>query len=285
MELTGWIGQLTSTARGFSGVTGLTSSDIGHISTGVGFLSTRMTSSLVVQPMWEERIPANEWEIYRQVIRDVRSAGIPFAFGGAFATAVYTGQFRNTKDFDLYILPDDRQRVIELVHRSGLTDYFERLPYDRSWIYRASQGDVIVDAIWEMANHRAAVDHHWLGAGPEVSVRGERLRAIPVEELIWSKLYVLQRGRSDWVDVLNLIDAQATAIDWDHLVHRLAEDRPLLAAVLHVYLWLVPNGAGRIPDSIRRDLGLPESLVPADPELTRERAGLLDSRPWFRVHE
>ena len=244
-----------------------------------------MTSSLVVQPVWEEQIPAADWEIYRRVIREIRSAGIPFAFGGAFATAVYTGQLRNTKDFDLYILPDDRERVIELVQRSGMTDYFDRLPYDRSWIYRASQGDVIVDAIWEMANHRAAVDRHWLSRGPEVRLRGERLRALPVEELIWSKLYVLQRGRSDWVDILNLIDAQATAINWEHLVNRLSEDRPLLAGVLHVYRWLVPEAAGRIPAPIRRDFGLPDAHVPANPELTRERADLLDSRPWFRVHE
>ena len=244
-----------------------------------------MTSSVVPQPAWEERIPASQWEVYRRVIREIRSVGIPFSFGGAFATAVYTGQLRNTKDFDLYILPEDRDRVVDVVRRSGLTDYFERLPYDRSWIYRASQGDVIVDAIWEMANHRAAVDRRWLDAGPAVSLRGERLRAIPIEELIWSKLYVLQRERSDWADVLNLIDAQATAIDWNHLLDRLADDGPLLAAVLQIYLWLAPEGAGRIPASIRRDLGLPGSPVTGDLELTRHRANLLDSRPWFRVDE
>jgi hypothetical protein len=244
-----------------------------------------MTSSLILQPIWEERIPAGEWEVYRQVVRKLRSAEIPFAFGGAFATAVYTGQLRNTKDFDVYILPDDRERVMDIVHGAGLTDYSERCPYDRSWIYRASQGDIIVDTIWEMANHRAIVDRHWLSGGPAISLRGERLRAIPIEELIWSKLYVLQRERSDWSDVLNLIDAQVTAIDWDHLLDRLSGDRPLLAAVLQVYLWLVPDGAERIPASIRRDLGLPGSRARGDLELTAHRASLLDSRPWFRVHE
>jgi hypothetical protein len=244
-----------------------------------------MTSSVVSQPTWEERIPVLEWEVYQRVIRELRSAGIPFAFGGAFATAVYTGELRNTKDFDLYILPADRERVRDVIRRSGLTDYFDRLPYDRSWIYRAGEGDVIVDAIWEMANHRATVDSHWLEAGPAITLRGEPLRAIPVEELIWSKLYVLQRARSDWTDVLNLIDAQAGAIDWNHLLHRLSEDSPLLAAVLQVYLWLVPEGAHSIPAAVRHDLGLADDLRPANPELTRQRADLLDSRPWFRIHE
>jgi hypothetical protein len=219
------------------------------------------------------------------VFAEARAAGVPFAFGGAFATAVYTGQLRNTKDFDCYILPEDRDRMKAVISRVGLRDYFERLPYDRSWIYRASTDDIIVDAIWEMANHRAPVDHVWLRRGPEVSLRGERLRAIPLEELIWSKLYVLQRERSDWGDVLNLIDAQTSAIDWEHLWGRLAEDWPLLAGVLQVYAWLAPDRAGDIDPRVWNRLGWPAPLLHPDPELAHKRASLLDSRPWFRRME
>jgi hypothetical protein len=244
-----------------------------------------MISSSISLPSWESGIPDADWMVYRRAIGEARAAGIRLAFGGAFATAVYTGQFRNTKDFDLYILPEDRDRMKEAISRAGLQDYFERLPYDRSWIYRASQGDVIVDAIWEMANHRAVVDPVWLSRGPEVSVLGECLRAIPIEELIWSKLYVLQRERSDWGDVLNLIDAQASAIGWDHLVHRLADDVPLLSAALLVYGWLAPDRAAGIPARVWSRLALQTPRNDPDPELPRRRANLLDSRPWFRVTE
>jgi hypothetical protein len=244
-----------------------------------------MISSSILRPPWEGRIPDADWAVYHQVIREVRLTGIRFAFGGAFATAVYTGQLRNTKDFDFYVLPEDRERMKEAISRAGLQDYFEQLPYDRSWIYRASQGDVIVDAIWQMANDRALVDPEWLSQGPEVSVRGERLRAIPVEELIWSKLYVLQRQRSDWGDILNLIDAQAGAIDWDHLSNRLADDLPLLSAVLLVYGWLAPDRAGDIPAAVWSCLALQPPCRDPSQELPRWRANLLDSRPWFRVTE
>lgn len=235
------------------------------------------------EPPWQQRIPDEEWQVYRRVIQEARRAKVPFAFGGAFATAVYTGDLRNTKDFDFYVLPEHRQTMIEAITRAGLQDHFDRLPYDRGWIYRASEGDVLVDAIWAMANQRAQVDPIWLSRGPLVRLGGEEIRAIPVEELIWSKLYVLQRERADWTDVLNLVAAQATSIDWPHLLRRLSEDAPLLAGALSVFGWLDPVRAQDLPSNVWSRLGLGRpGLEDADTDPHRRRADLLDSRPWYR---
>jgi hypothetical protein len=232
-----------------------------------------------IQPEWQ-RIPAGEWALYREVMRRATERGIRFAFGGAFATAVYTGALRNTKDFDIYIRPRDREPMIRIMSEAGLTDHFDRLAYDRSWIYRGSREDVIVDAIWAMANHRAEVDDAWLSLGPEVSIFDEQLRAIPIEELIWSKLYVLQHERCDWTDIFNLLDAQLEAISWDRLLTRLAEDAPLLRGAVSVFSWLAPDRAAAIPSPVRTRLELTDP-APGGPELSRARANLLDSRPWF----
>jgi hypothetical protein len=237
-----------------------------------------------VQPDWDHRVPAGEWSVYEEVIQRARARGIRFAFGGAFATAAYTGELRNTKDFDFYLLPADREGMKQVITEAGLKDYFERLPYDRSWIYRGSRDDIIVDAIWAMANHRAEVDESWLTRGPEITIRGERLQAIPIEELIWSKLYVLQRERCDWGDVFNLIDARGEAVDWEHLLDRLAEDAPLLAGAISVFTWLAPDRVHAIPGTIRERLGLAESPALEGPKVSRQRTSLLDSRPWFTRH-
>ena len=243
---------------------------------------TQVPGRIDAQP-WSHRLPNEEWEIYRRVMQEARGLGVTFAFGGAFATAVYTGELRNTKDFDFYVLPSGRDAMVQATHRAGLVDHFDRLQYDRSWIYRASDGDVLVDVIWAMANQRAQVDASWLSRGPLVEIRGERLRAIPIEELIWSKLYVLQRERTDWGDVLNLIAAQAASIDWDHLLSRLAPDAPLMAAVVGVFAWLTPSRAQAIPVAVWQQLGLqPPQPAPDDHADTRARAALIDSRPWFR---
>ena len=232
---------------------------------------------------WSPRLPEEEWRVYQRVAQEARKKGVRFAFGGAFATAVYTGELRNTKDFDFYILPEDREAMRDAISRAGLADYYDRLPYDRSWIYRASQGDVLVDAIWAMANQRTLVDPLWLSRGPLVDIRGDQLRAIPIEELIWSKLYVLQRERTDWGDVLNLIAAQTNSIDWQHLLGRLGGDAPLLTAVLSLFAWLDPSAAGKIPTSVWDRLGVVPPR-PGTPHLMdpQARANLIDSRPWFR---
>ena len=237
-------------------------------------------TAAAVRAEWGQDIPEVEWAVYREAMHQARARDVPFAFGGAFALAVYTGSLRNTKDFDFYVRPSDRDGMVRALSAAGLEDYFDRLPYDRSWIYRASKGDIIVDAIWEMANHRAAVDDDWLTRGPEVNIRGERLRPIPVEELIWSKLYVLQRERCDWGDVFNLLDAQAAALDWQRLLQRLGEDQPLLAGALELFAWLAPDRVGDVPSLVWKGLGIsrPDPGQPLDPA---ERVRLLDSRPWF----
>jgi hypothetical protein len=234
--------------------------------------------SVAVEPDWE-LIPEAQWAVYRDVIRRAQAEGVRFAVGGAFGTAAYTGDVRNTKDFDFYILPADLESMKRAMAGAGLTDYFDQVPYDRSWIYRGIQGDVIVDAIWTMANHRADVDPLWLERGREVVIRGERLRAIPVEELIWSKLYVLQRERCDWPDVLNLLDAQVDWIDWNRLLERVAQDAPLVAGALAVFGWLAPDRAARIPSAVRHRLGLHPPVQAAG--VAQRRADLLDSRRWF----
>jgi hypothetical protein len=237
-----------------------------------------------IQPDWE-RIPDAEWSVYRDVMTRAQRRGIRYAFGGAFATAAYTGELRNTKDFDLYVLPSDRESMQRVMIEAGLRDHFDRLTYDRSWIYRASQDDIIVDVIWAMANHRAEVDEGWLTRGPVITIRGDRLRAIPIEELIWSKLYVLQHERCDWTDVFNLLDAGADSVDWDHLLSRLGEDTPLLAGALAVFAWLAPDRVAAIPPRVRSQLALPDPPASArGPDLSRHRANLLDSRPWFTRH-
>ena len=240
-------------------------------------------STIAVEPEWDVSIADCEWEVYRRVMEEARSAGVRFAFGGAFATGVYTGDLRNTKDFDFYILPQQRDAMIQATRRAGLHDYYDTLPYDRAWIYRASTDGIIVDAIWAMANLRTEVEERWISAGPEVKLRGESIRAIPIEDLIWSKLYVIQRERCDWGDVLNLIDAQTGTIAWDQLIDRMGEDAPLLAGVLAIYAWLAPERVALIPERVWTRLGV-SPLSSEGAEGSRPRAGLIDSRPWFRLH-
>jgi Uncharacterised nucleotidyltransferase len=209
----------------------------------------------------------------------MRDAGIPFLLGGGFALAIYTGRWRNTKDIDFYIFKKDRRTAIAALARAGFRDYFSRLRYDRKWIYRSTRSGVIVDIIWAMANQRAQVDQLWFENAPAISVRGEPMRLLPPEELLWCKLYILQRDHCDWPDVLNLLYAVGSRVNWDHLLWRLDGDWPLLKSLLTLYGWLCPKRARELPAALRKRLGL------ATPKILRRAKHnpirLLDTRGWF----
>jgi hypothetical protein len=68
-------------------------------------------------------------------------------------------------------------------------------------------------------------------------------------------------------------------LDWTHLLHRTADDLPLLAALVRVFRWICPDACAEFPLAVCEQLGLAEAL----PGGTRggSRAKLLDSRPWF----
>lgn len=226
-------------------------------------------------------IPDAQWAIYRQVIACARELGIRFALGGGLAVSVYTGYWRPSKDLDIYVLPRDREAMIAITHTAGLRDYHAERPYDRTWIYRSSLNGTIVDIMWAMANHRAPVDETWLVCGAAVSVNGESVRVLPVEEMIWDKLYVLQRDRCDWPEALKLIYAAGPTLDWEHLLARVGEDLPLLAGALSIFRWLCPGRAGAFPGWLWERLAVPAPPQGNVPDTERSRIELLDRRPWF----
>jgi Uncharacterised nucleotidyltransferase len=228
---------------------------------------------------WANAITPEQWDVYREAMQALSAAGIRFMLGGGFAMAAYTGRWRNTKDIDLYIAREDRQAAVDALTNAGFIDYFVHLPYDRNWIYRSTRSGVIVDIIWSMANQRAQVDEHWFSAAPVIQMRGESLAVIPMEEFVWCKLYILQRDHCDWTDVMNVLFAAGTRLDWDHLLWRLEEDWPILKALLTLYGWLCPRRANQLPDSLRKRLSLEKAEIPRRPK--RNRIRLLDSRGWF----
>lgn len=234
---------------------------------------------------WAELIPQDQWEIFllgRQVSRELNVSAL---LGGALAMASYTGRWRDTKDLDFFVRSGEQQKMIDGLRARGFTDYFEQLAYDRSWIFRGFRDGVILDVIWTLPNHRVDVDEAWFEHARTFKLRGEIARAIPLEELMRVKLYVMQRERCDWVDVLNLLAASVDDVDWDYLVARMDRDLPLLQSLLTLFSWLSPNRARAIPDWIRERFALPEVKTADADAMEQRRVKLLDSRPWYAAFQ
>ncbi len=87
--------------------------------------------------LWPDRFPQEQWSVYKSAIVEARHRRLHFAVGGGLAAMAYAGQWRNTKDIDLYILPGERDEMIRVLEAVGLQDYYDQQPYDREWIYRS----------------------------------------------------------------------------------------------------------------------------------------------------
>lgn len=243
------------------------------------------TDQIILQNGWQKEIPNEEWRVYREVIEEAYRRDLRFLIGGAFSLAGYTGHWRNTKDLDFFILPADRAAFVQMTLDMGFKDYYDELQYEQHWIYRALRDNVLVDLIWAMANRRTQVDEEWFENAPTLNIHESDIRILPPEELIWAKLYVLQKDRCDWTDLFNVLYSVGPQINWARLIRRLGSDAPLLAGLLRVFGWLCPERAGDLPEEVRNYLHLPPP--PSGPPQTQSlpRAGLLDSRPWFPLEE
>ncbi len=225
-------------------------------------------------------IAKEEWLVYKTAMEAAREAGVPFLVAGAFALGVYTGRWRSTKDIDLIVMPHHRAAIIQALENAGFEDFYAQTPYDRGWIYRSTRGGYIVDVIWRMANRRSDVDAEWFDHAVNVRVGGTGFAVIPPVELLWHKLYVLQRDRCDWPDVLNLLYAAGDKLDWARLLRRAGPDARLLEAVMVVFEWMCPGRINALPGWLRERFHL-EAQSPDAPEILPHRASLLDTREWF----
>lgn len=230
-------------------------------------------------------IPPEQWAVYAGVITEAAKRNIPVAVGGGLAVSAYSACVRNTKDMDLYVLEKDSRTMIELTGELGFQEY-TAYPYDPTWSYRSCRDGYIVDFLWRMLNGRASVDETWVTRGWELQVRGVSFRLLPVEELIWSKLYIMRRDRADWPDILSLLYARGEELDWERLLANLDEDGPVLGSVVNLLRWLCPGRVCRFPDAVWAPMGL---LPPSRSamEIDRRRVDLLKSAHlfWGESHE
>ncbi|HEY3779866.1 MAG TPA: nucleotidyltransferase [Fimbriimonadaceae bacterium] len=229
---------------------------------------------------WFALVPEEDWNQYAPVFDELTKPNLKFAVGGGLAFSEYAGRLRNTKDVDLFVLPEQHEAVIQVLLQAGWGDYYETLAYDRSWIFRTCKNDLICDIIWTLPNHRTVVDSNWLSKGKEVEIYGRWTRLVGIEYLILAKLYVFQKDRCDWADIFNVLNASASCVDWNLLLKLLKQDQELLASLLIAFHWLAPDKSASIPAFVWDRLGVNLEVQPAIGE-GENRPFLLDTRDWF----
>ena len=124
-------------------------------------------------------MPDDQWDVFITGVNAIERAGVPYLLHGALALATYTGHWRNTKDVDVIVREADHERAMAALTGAGFADYFERLNYDRNWIFRGFKEDVLFDIIWKLPNGRVPIDDEWFSRAQPVAIRGRTFAAVP----------------------------------------------------------------------------------------------------------
>lgn len=216
---------------------------------------------------------------FSRAIRALTYAHIPFLAAGGFALHHHTGFWTGGKDMDFLVLPERREDAIEALCGAGFRDFFKDEPYDREWIFRGVREGVIVDLIWRLANKEDDIDESWFDRSAAGMVLDMPVQVVSAADLCWMKLFVFQRKRCDWPDLINIIRGTQGRLDWQHLLKEVGFHWRLLCALVNIYDWLCPPERHYIPDWFRdtledyrrRNLDAHDAC----------RNDLFDTRPWL----
>jgi len=215
---------------------------------------------------------------FRTVLRTFNEWNVPFLVGGGYAMSLHTGSERPIRDLDLFVLPSDFDRVLQRFEGAG----FRVDPVFPHWLGKIYKGKAYVDVIFSSGNGVATVDGTWFEHAPIAEVLDVPVRVNPVEEMIWSKSFVMERERYDGADVAHLLLARGSDLDWQRLLDRFGPNRLVLLNHVILFLFVYPSERDRIPDWVwdRLLAGLDEERRTSD-QAGRVCRGALLSRGQF----
>lgn len=194
--------------------------------------------------------PRDRETFYRAVLEGLGEAGVPYLVGGAYGLASVTGIAPRTKDLDLFVRRVDCGGAREVLAAAG---YQTALPYPH-WLAKVRAGDDVIDLIFNSGNGQSPVDDDWFAHALPGEVCGVPVRVCPIEEMLWTKAFVMERERFDGADVVHLLHAAAERIDWQRLLERFADHWPVLLSHLLLFRYVYPGEADRVPAAIMTQL-------------------------------
>ena len=189
-------------------------------------------------------------DFYREAMRTLSEADVPFLVGGAYALCSYTGISRDTKDFDVFLRPVDVERALECFRH----ERFEAEATYPHWLAKVKCGDDCLDLIFRSGNGICEVDDSWFERAHDEVVLEQSIKLVAPEETIWLKCYIMERERFDGADVAHLIHSCADRFDWPHLVRRFGNHWRVLLSHLVLFGFVYPSERNRVPASVMSDL-------------------------------
>lgn len=143
----------------------------------------------------------------------LREADVPFLLGGGLAAWARGGP-ESDHDLDLMVKPEDADRAVKALEAPGFR--IEDPPEE--WLYKAWDGDVLVDIIFEPSG--GPVDDGMFERAEELDVNAVTMNVMAIEDVMGTKLLSLREHEVDYESVLEIARALREQIDWDEVWRR-----------------------------------------------------------------
>src|SRR5438270_3355066 len=226
---------------------------------------------------------------FRDALKLMNDASLPYAVSGAFALHEHTGIWRNTKDLDVFLPTEHLLRALEHLKQNG----FDTEVRDPIWLGKAWRDGYFIDLITGMSNAIIQVQQSWIDRAVRAEVLGVDVRLLAAEELIASKIFVTRRERFDGADVAHVIYATRESLDWDRVFELVGDHWEILLWSLIFYRYIYPRHAHEVPrrvwhslmEKFESALTNPDFEAPFRGSLIDENMFAIDVQEWGLENE
>jgi hypothetical protein len=142
-----------------------------------------------------------------------RDAGVPALLAGSLAVWARGGP-ETRHDLDFVVKPEDAERALQALVDVGMEP--EQPP--EGWLYKARDGEVLVDVIFEPRG--LVVDDALIARGEEREVMAIGIRLMALEDVLASKLMALDEHSADFSQLILMTRTLREQIDWQVLRER-----------------------------------------------------------------
>ncbi|HEX8645803.1 MAG TPA: nucleotidyltransferase family protein [Thermoleophilaceae bacterium] len=161
-------------------------------------------------------------ESMKKAAAALREDEIPFLLAGSLASWARGGP-ETSHDLDFVVKPEDAERALEALAKAGMRT--EKPPEE--WLYKAWDGDVLVDVIFNPSG--ITPDDDVMARGDVLSVMSMELNVMAIEDVLATKLNALTQHSLRYEGLLDIARALREQIDWDAVRQR-ARDTPFARA-------------------------------------------------------
>lgn len=154
-------------------------------------------------------------ETLKRAAAALEAERVPFLLGGGLGCWARGGP-PSSNDIDLMVKREDAERALAALTAAGMRP--ERPP--ERWLYKAWDGDTLIDLIFEPAGIR--VTDQLIERGEELNAAGKPVPVMALDDILATKLLALDEHNADYADLILIGRALREQVDWAGLRQRTA---------------------------------------------------------------